>query len=315
MPSPKKSSVLDMSWEQLPDLPAPLSKHPCAVYLNSLIYVGGALAKDHAHTVFVFNPEQPESWSQLTKCPRKNFGMASINNMLVIVGGVDSTHRKSNKVTVWDSTSRQWKEGFYPSLLQARASPHVTVYKNWLLVIAGTADKTLNIIEKLDVESNRPWTHCPPLPDRCADISSVVIEHTLHVAGTAIGASEPGKMAYSVLLPLLIRIRPKDNSVWERIPIIPNTTASICSISRKSVLTFGGEVEPMSSLSMLSPIFSLRLQEEGSKWERVGSLPFERNSCACLRVGGNKVVLLGGTQPQMPEGLKRVDVGTLQGQK
>lgn len=313
MPSPKKSSSLNISWEQLLDLPAPLSKHPCAVYLNGLIYVGGALSKDHAHTVFVYNPEQPEAWSQLAKCPRKNFGMAAVDNTLVIVGGVDSTQKKSNKVAVWDSTTQQWKEGYYPSLLQARALPHVAVYKKWLLVIGGIADKTLNTIEKLDLESSKPWTYCPPLPDRCADISSVVINHTLYVAGTACGTNEPGKMAYSVLLPLLIRMKAKDNSVWEHLPNVPNTTAALTSVSRRKILAFGGEVDPKSSLSGLSPVMSLRLQEMGTKWERVCSLPFERNCCTCLHVGGNKVLLLGGTQSHTSEGVKRVDMGTLQG--
>ena len=60
---------------------------------------------------------------------------------------------------------------------------------------------------------------------------------------------------------------------------------------------------------------SLRLQEVGTKWERVGRLPFERTTaaCTCLRVSGSKVVLLGGTQSHASEGLKRVDLGTLQG--
>ena len=314
MPSPKKLSSLDMSWEQLSDLPAALSKHPCAAFLNGQIYVGGASSKDHAHTVFVYNPEQPDGWSQLPKCPRKNFGMAAVDNTLVIVGGVDSAQKKSNKIAVWDSTAQQWKEGYYPSLLQARASPHVATYKKWLLVIGGTADKTLNSIEKLDLESGRPWSHCPLLPERCADISSVVIDHTMYIAGTAVGStSEPGKMVYSVLLPLLIRMKAKDNSVWERLPNTLNTTASLFSISRRSILAFGGDIDVMSSLSGLSPVMSLRLQEVGTKWNRVGSLPFERNCCTCLRVSGNKVVLLGGTQSHASEGLKRVDLGTLQG--
>jgi N-acetylneuraminic acid mutarotase len=306
---------MDVSWDQLPDLPTPLPKTPCAVYLNSMIYVGGASTKDHAHTIFVYNPEQPESWSELTtKCPRKNFGMAAVDNILVIVGGVDSAQKRSNKVTVWDPTAQQWKEGYYPSLVQARASPHVMLYKRWLLVIGGTAEKTLSAIEKLDVDSNKPWAQCPPLPNRCADISSVIVEHTLYVAGIAVGTSEPGKVVYSVLLPLLVRIRAKDNTVWDQLPNIPNTSASLCSITRKSILAFGGEVELMSSISsMLSPMFTLKLHEAGTKWERVGSLPFERNCCTCLRVGGNKVVLLGGSQQQAAGGVKRVDVVTLQG--
>lgn len=248
----------------------------------------------------------------MARCPRKNFGMAAVESTLVIVGGADASNKKSNKVAVWDATS-QWKENYYPSLLQARAFPDVAVYKKWLLVIGGMTDKALNAIEKFDLESHKPaWSLCVPLPDKCTEISSVVIEHTLYVAGTAAnGASELGKAVYSVLLPLLIRIKAKDTSVWEKLPNIPNPTSSLCSMSRKTLLAFGGEVDPVSSLAMLSPVYSLALQEGGIKWERVGSLPFERNCCTCLRVGMNKVVVLGGTQLHAQEGLRRVDMGTV----
>ena len=430
MPSPEKSPSLGINWEQLPELPAPLSKHPCAVHLKGRIYVGGATDKDHAHTIFEYNLDNTASsgpapttsgWTALPRCPRRDFGMVAIDDVLVIVGGVDSTHKHSSKVTLWDQSVQQWKEGHYPSLLQARANPHVITYKNWLLVIggvAGSSGKRISSVEKFDIESHKPWMQCPPLPDRFSDMSAVVVEHTLYVAGSCnsvanaknasntkrgsissaatmsvtaatsatsatsttgvagltaalptsptlsvsvsnsnnssnssgsgggSGSNSGNKVLHSVLLPLLVRMRAKDTSVWEQLPSIPNAASTICSVSRKSLLAFGGETDVMSNLTMLSPVYSLRLdrQEGGAflrgggggvfgsqvHWKRVGSLPYERNGCTCLCVSRNKIVLLGGTNPssssssatptsssqhQEVGGLRRVDVGVLQGQR
>lgn len=319
MPSPTKSPILNLTWDQLPDTPVPLPKHPCAAAINRTIYVGGVSLKDHAHTVFTYDFDNPDSWNKLPRCPRRDFGMFAIENTLVVVGGVDSTHKKSNKVTVWDptATGQQWKEGYYPSLINSRVSPSIVSYDNWLIVIGGTPDKPSSLIEKLDLESHKAWSPCPPLPEKCVDISAVVVKSNLYITGSTengtTSTSESGKVVYSTLIPVFTRIKkPKDMTAWKTLPSIPNLSTSLCSISRKSILAFGGEIDSTSSLAKLSPLLSLDLKrEEDARWERVGSLPSERSFCTCLRLGGDKVLVLGGTQHQAQEGLKRVDMCTI----
>ena len=118
--------------------------------------------------------------------------------------------RKSSKLTVWDSNAQQWKDGFYPSLAYPRASPNITLYKNWVLVIGEAAEKPLNMIEKFDLDASKPWTPCPALPEKCKEISAVAVKDTLYIAGSIPGASEPTKAMYSILILLLVRMKPKD---------------------------------------------------------------------------------------------------------
>lgn len=358
---------MDVKWDSLPDLPHPLLKHPPAVLIDTTLYVGGPPHhKDHAHTIFTYDLKESSgsrgpapSWDKLpVRCPRRDFGMIAIKGTLVIVGGVDSassSNKRSNKVTVWDETAKQWREGFYPSLANARASPALILYRHWLIAIGGTADKQpLNTIEKFNLDSTKSnWTPCPPLPEKCVDLSAIVVKETLYVAGTSstpvtAGSSSGGgggggmtgsggsggsgggggegvmagsQVAYSILLPLLVRMKPKDVSAWEQLPNIPNHSASLCCVSRKTLLAFGGVLDITSSLASLSPLVCLEKTEVGFKWERVGSLPCERGFCTCLRVGGDRVVLVGGVsgpaggQGQQQQGLKRVDVCTFQGRR
>ena len=317
MASPKKSAILNVKWDTLPELPCPLSKHPSAILIGRTMYVGGAAQKEHANTIFTYEIDASNNaWGKLpVNTPRRDFGMTAIENTLVIVGGVDSSQRKSGKLTVWDSSAQQWKDGFYPSLAYPRASPNITLYKNWVLVIGEAAEKPLNVIEKFDLDASKPWTPCPALPEKCKDISAVAVKDTLYIAGSIPGASEPTKAMYSILIPLLVRMKPKDLPAWNHLPNIPNPSATLCCVSRKTILAFGGEpnADVMTTLATLSPLFSLEKKDGSFKWERVGSLPCERNFCSCLKVGGDKIVLLGGLQ--RGEGLRRVDICTFQGRR
>ncbi len=262
--------------------------------------------------------------------------MGVVDNTLVIVGGVEASHKKSGKVTVWDATGRQWREGLYPNLAHARANPCVVTYENWLLVVGGTGTGT---VEKLDMDTSKSWTPCPPIPERCSHISCVAIDHTLYAAVTIVsnasfsssvslqdqgsgGGGSNVRGLFSVFLPLLVRIKPKDTTVWSKMAAIPTSSSSLCTLTQRSLLAVGGEIDASSSLPQLSPVLSLELRKgAGIKWERVGSLPCERMCCTCLGVGmaeqGSccRVVVLGGTQTGAQEGLQRVDVGTLKGQR
>ena len=323
--SPKKSSVLDVSWDQLPDLPAPFPKYPCAVFLDGVIYVGGATTKSHAHTIFTYTiGSDQEAWGKLPRCPRQDFGIGVADHTLIIVGGVEGSNKRSGKVTAWDATAQQWKEGYYPTLAHTRTNPCVITFENWLLVIGGAG----GVVEKLDMGSHKSWTLCSPVPEKCSDLSCVANDHTLYVAGTLANSatasvtseSSSGRGLYSVLLPLLVRVKSKDTTVWKKMTAIPTPSSSLCALSQRSLLAVGGEMDISSSLSLLSPVFSLGLRKGASnKWERVGTLPCERICCTCLCIGvggrSSRVVVLGGTQTQAQEGLKRVDLGTLKGQR
>ncbi len=324
--SPSKFPVSDLAWDQLPDLPVSFPKHPSAVYLHGYIYIGGGggvgvTSKDHSYFIYIYNLSNGNggSWSQLPRCPRRDFGMAAVNDTLVIVGGVDSAQRRSAKMTVWDSTAGEWREGLYPNLSKARSVPSIIVHEKWLFAIGGlVADKPVPVVEKLDIEFHKSWSLCSPLPEECTDISSTIINDTLYVAGSMANSIKPMKCIFSVSVGYLIETKPKDKSSWEQIPaLIPSSSSSTVTsgISQKNLLAIGGEMSILSSMTNLSPVLGYDLrggrdQEVGVKWKRVGSLPCERHHCTCLKVSENTVVVVGGSQVQSPEGLRRVDIGT-----
>lgn len=255
----------------------------------------------------------PPSWTPLAqRCPRREFGMAVVKDTLITVGGVDTSNKKSKKISMWDPTIQKWKDNYYPSLLTARSSPCVVVHDNkWLVVIGGkVTDKPTDSIEKLDVDSHKSWTFCAPFPEKCSEMSVAVIGTDLYVAGSIWGAPEPAKVVYSVSMLYLIHV--KEETRWKQLPNIPNSSSCIASLphEEEAILAVGGEVSIVSTLAKRSPILSCRPKTGSVKWESVGSLPCERSCCTCLTLPGRRVVLLGGTQLTNQEGVKRVDLGT-----
>ena len=62
----------------------------------------------------------------------KWFGMAAVNNQLVLVGGrVISNGKKTNMLSMWDELSQRWTRPF-PEMPTPRHSPSAISYQKWL---------------------------------------------------------------------------------------------------------------------------------------------------------------------------------------
>ncbi len=240
--------------------------------------------------------------------------MAVVRDMLIIIGGIDSSNKKSKKIGLWDETVQKWKDNFYPSLQTARSSPVVIVHDNkWVVVVGGyNTDKPTNAIEKLDVDSHKAWSICAPLPEKCFNLSYAIVRSELFIAGTIWGGEESSKVVYTT--PLVYLIHVKNETKWKSIPNIPNASSSIVSLPHEEevLLAVGGEVSLVSTLAKRSPILSCVPKKDSGniKWESVGSLPCERSCCFCLPLPGQQMVVLGGTQLTNQEGVRRVDIGS-----
>ena len=319
--SPRKTKILDLNWDQLPDLPASIPNYILAVHHQGTIYVGGSSDKESAHTVFTYNmtntTEPLPSWVPLpAKTPRREFGMAVVKDMLITIGGIDQYNKKSRKIGFWDSTVQKWKENFFPSLQTARSSPGVVVHDNkWVVVIGSyVTDKPTNSIEKLDVDSHKAWSVCVSLPEKCINLSFAVVKSELYIAGTVWGGQESAKVVYTPLLVYLIHV--KNETKWRTIPNIPNASSSLTCLPHEEevLLAVGGEVSLVSTPAKRSNILSCipRTDSAAIKWESVGSLPRERSCCFYLPLPGQQLVILGGTQLTNQEGVRRVDIGTFE---
>ena len=149
------------------------------------IYVGGGYNSTlvNKRTVMVYTLHTG-SWGTLPPYESKWFGMAAVNNQLVLVGGVHpSTLKRTNVLGVWNEGSRTWTHPF-PVLPTPRSQVSVTSYHKWLIVAGGLADngKYTTKVEILDT-SSRQWYEAAPLPNACGEMSSAINGNMWYLSG------------------------------------------------------------------------------------------------------------------------------------
>ena len=112
-----------------------------AVVIGSDVYVGGG-GGENAETVMVYSL-QTGTWRTLPPYESWLFGMAVVNNQLVLVGGWStSTRQVTNVLGLWDERSQTWTHPF-PVMPTARHSLSVISYQKWLVTAGGMMEEVI----------------------------------------------------------------------------------------------------------------------------------------------------------------------------
>ena len=259
-----------------------------AVVIGDNVYVGRGLNSYNEDTVMV-RSLQTGSWRTLPPCGRQYFGMAVINNQLVLVGGVSTSNgRMSNVLSVWDQKSRTWTHP-YPVMPTERHSPTVISYQKWLIVAGGNIGHALSDkVELLDTVSGQ-WNESSPLPGKYTGMSSAINGNMWYLSR---GFSSQGanKHVLSVCLDELISqavsqlTTPSRPSPWQILPEAPLTHSTVLVLNG-ALLTVGGVDSS-----------SIHLYQPGRRsWVKVGDLPNVLWECACTTLPSGEIFIAGGT--------------------
>ena len=275
---------LKLKWRRGEDMPFGMEAGIQAVVVGNDVYVEGGLGREA--TVMVYSL-QTGSWRTLPPCGSEFFGMAVINNQLVLVGGTSmSTDEATNVLSVWDQRSQTWTRPF-PVMPTKRDSVMAISYQKWLIVAGGTVGDTYSDkVELLDTVS-RQWYEGSPLPDRYSEMSSAINGNMWYLSG---GFSQrANKHVLSVCLDELISqavsqlTTPSRPSPWQTLPESPLTRSTVLVLNG-ALLTVGG-VNP--SIHLYQP--------SRRNWVKVGDLPTKLKMCACTTLPNGEIFVAGGT--------------------
>ena len=263
-----------------------------AVVIQQRAYLSGGHGDEMA-VVMMYEPHS-DQWSQLPPYQFNKFGMAAINDQLVLVGGGDGTYNSTNRLGVWDEKSHQWTEP-YPPMKTGRILSSVVTHEEWLVVVGGVGDgDALDRVEILNT-ATRQWYSAAPLPQRCGGMKSALVGDTLCLMGG--NADKPIKEVFAVSLPALIRqaYTPSEGNspsatktLWQILPPTPLRYSAALAL-RGSLLAIGGRDDkgkPSSAIHLYQPITR--------EWVKVGDLPSERDSCVSILLPSGKFLVLGG---------------------
>ena len=120
---------LQLDWRRGPDMPFSLSSYIQSVEVDGTVYVGGGSAdKDrdykYSYTVMAYDT-QTCKWHTLPPYSARLFAMTTINNKLILVGGIHGNGPVVDQLGVWKTDSNQWTCPF-PAMPTPRYSPSAT---------------------------------------------------------------------------------------------------------------------------------------------------------------------------------------------
>ena len=271
-------------------MPNGIRDHVQAIMIGRNIYVGGEIRLNVA-TVMVYSLETG-MWTTLPPYENKWFGMAAVNNNIVLVGGQSSSSgRVSNLLRVWDEESQMWTHP-YPEMPTARHSPSVISYHKWLVVVGGYYEvSACRKAEILDTHSGQ-WYDCSPLPSGCSIMSSAISGNMWYLLDR-FSSLETNKQAFSVCLDEFVSqavahttgtTSPSTPSPWKSLPEPPlNRTTAL--IFNGALLSVGGWCR--SDIHLYQP--------SSRRWVKVGDLPEMRSDSGCIVLPSGEIFVAGGT--------------------
>lgn len=299
-------------------MPFGICDYPQTVVINEKVYIGGRLTESPQERliVTVYDPQR-DVWDTLLPYSYSLFAMASVNNQLVVTGGLNEiTHQCTAVVGAWNEGLKCWTHTF-PSMPTPRVSPTAVSYGKWLVAIGGRLQfvrEKLSEVEILDTALGQ-WYCAAPLPQPHSSASPVVIGYTCYVLGGFAQDHIISDAVYSVCLDDLISqaISQQHKSAsaganqtpspWQ---VLPNTPLSLSTAFtlKGALLAVGGEKNPLQRGLVSRAIYVYR---PGSRtWIKTGELQTGRSGCACTLLSGAEILVTGGTT-EAPE---EVEIGT-----
>ena len=288
-----------------------------AVLIGDNVYIGGGdgYTTTQSQTVMVYHIHSG-SWTMLPDDGKKWFGMAAVNDQLVLVGGKKlSPKGVTSELAVWDEGLRSWTYPL-PDMPTPRHSTSVVAYQGWLIVAGGDNGYNVcqNKVELLDIHSknNNYWFESSPLLKGCSAMSST-INGSMWYLSSGISSStlhNANRTVFSVCLDELISQAASTHatsltspSPWQILtyftPVINSTLLTLHS----ALLTVGGDSS--SAIHVYQP--------SSRNWVKIGDLPTMRSQCAAIVLPNGDIFVAGGQNELRgrPHHLNRCDIATV----
>lgn len=303
---------LNISWECGQDMPIMMDYYPDVVILKGQIFIGGGVFGADAraylvtglgqYTVMMYNIEK-ETWGTLPPYDFYWFSLTSLNDQLVLVGGVRRhIPKRTNLLGVWDDRggTSKWMHTLPPMPTSRSGATVITHNNRWMLVAGGFHEHIgcLSVVEIFD-NLTRQWYGSTPLPLKGFKLSSTVIKNTWYLLGgyTTVDAGYRNKQViYADLNDLIAQAILKSvvasPAQWSSLPDTPLKRSTALALNG-ALLAVGGESDDL-AICLYQPTCK--------NWTRSEELLCARKDCACAILPSGRLFLLGGDTQQVQIG-------------
>ena len=234
---------------------------------------------------------ESDQWSLLPPYQFFWFGMTTVNNQLVLVGGtsIADLKERTNLLGVWNEESQKWTHPFPPMNL-TRSGPAVVTCSNRWIVVAGGFDgsDSLQSVEILDIPFGK-WFHgaSMPITHKQYKLTSAVIGNMWFLID---GFGYTERVLYASLGDLIttapLSVVAPTQPIWRLLPTIFKLEGSAATTLNGALLAVGGGDHRRKCLIY---------QPSSKSWIKVGEMPIGRHQCACAILPNGELFVVGGS--------------------
>ena len=285
----ERKPLLELEWRRAQDIPYPMDYYPEAIVVEGKVYVGGG-SSEYSETVMVYSIES-DQWSLLPPYQFFWFGMTTVNNQLVLVGGtsIADLKERTNLLGVWNEESQKWTHPFPPMNL-TRSGPAVVTCSNRWIVVAGGFDgsDSLQSVEILDIPFGK-WFHgaSMPITHKQYKLTSAVIGNMWFLID---GFGYTERVLYASLGDLIttapLSVVAPTQPIWRLLPTIFKLEGSAATTLNGALLAVGGGDHRRKCLIY---------QPSSKSWIKVGEMPIGRHQCTCAILPNGELFVVGGS--------------------
>ena len=284
---------LQLKWRRGPDMPFKMGGFVQSVRVQDTVYVGGGDAgiNSENNKIIMAYDISTEKWTTLPPYRAIDFGMTTVDNELVLLGG-EENNRTSKVLGVWKADANLWAHP-YPDMLIARSRCSAAASHEWL-VIAGGWSKIWGALSSVEVMNmqNGVQNTGPLTPIKWHSMKTAVLGEEMYVMGGYNGDTNSFfdkvyRMSISALLAQFDTQNPT-RQIWKSVPDLKVTRSTPLAIDG-SLLALGGrnrEHQAVSTISLYQPV--------SEEWLVVGELPSPRWKCGAIVVGERELLVVGG---------------------
>ena len=253
------------------------------------------------HTVLSYDFTK-NNWSELPKCPKRDFRLAVVNNLLTAIGGRIAKRDYANSLL--SLTNKEWTEQF-PPMPTKRWLTAVVCSGRSLVVAGGTGEgnKRLSIVEVMDTDTLQ-WSTASNLPHPLTQATATLCGDQVYMLG---GWDQSGKPSESVftcsLTALLQSCQSKSGSpgaqmktlslargpkVWHQLADTP-VTLSTCASPHGRLLAVGGRDSDEACTTAIHTYNTTT-----NSWEIISHMATPRLRCLVAVLPRNELMIMGG---------------------
>jgi len=257
-----------------------------AVFLNGKIYIGGG-ERRLQHPLYQINiyDADNDSWSSPVTTQHCYFAMTSLNNCLIIAGGVNQRGVPTDQIFMLNNDLLNE----YTKMKRPRGWATAVGYQKMLLIIGGKVGlKVFGSTELFNSETGQ-WYDCEDLPQPHYWIQSVVVDNTVYLLGGFDEDCSCSQSVFSSRLDSLLNQKLK----WNTEKPTPWNRSAPAAIFGKHILTFGGvKVSILRGYLCTTDVYMLNMASHN--WEVVGHVPSTRDGPSAVSIADDKIIVLGG---------------------